>query len=125
MPFEERVRQVAVEVSRTVEYHNSTNMESPLGQEQPIFLTGKLAYSTSLVELLRSSIINPIEDIRPEVEYPGQFPASEYAVNLGLLKKRPLGEKKKTVFPAMDVEIIPPGYNVLSSPMKGFLLGLL
>ena len=132
---EDRIREVAIEVSRTVEFYNSNRPQHPHDSATPVFLTGKLASDPGVVDLTKAAISNPIETLDPAIEYPNAFPVSKYATNIGLAMK--VGATKisreGTTLPALDLTIIPNNHRtprsqkklLLSSLVAVFLLALL
>ena len=89
----DKVRQLANEVSRVMDFYNNSRPERPLNSRTPIFLTGGLESDVEFKRLIGTSLDNPVRSLAPPLKYPSVLPASEYAVNLGLALKsaRPKG----------------------------------
>ena len=84
MTLEDRVRQLANELSQTVAFYNGSHPEHTLGPTTPTFLTGLLANDAAACELVKAAIDYPIEMLAPPFECPPDLPVAEYAVNIGL-----------------------------------------
>jgi len=84
MTTEDRIRQLASELSQTIEFHNGSHPEHPVDSTTPVFLTGLLANDAAVRDLVGAAIDNPIETLAPAFECPPNLPVAEYAVNIGL-----------------------------------------
>jgi Tfp pilus assembly PilM family ATPase/Tfp pilus assembly protein PilN len=82
--LEDTISQVTGELSRTVQFHNSSNPGRSLGPATPVFLTGLLATDAAARYLVKAAIDNPIETLAPPLECPPELPVAQYAVNIGL-----------------------------------------
>ena len=80
----DKVRRLMNELSRIVEFYNSSHPEHPLGSKIPIFLTGALGGDRETSRLVTTSVTNPVETLDCALEYPSLLPVSQYAANLGL-----------------------------------------
>ncbi len=103
----DKVRHVAAELSRTVDFYNSTRPEFSISPESPVFLTGELSGDSDITGPLRAILSNPIEELDPSMECPAEFPVSEYAVNLGLALRGggSRGKTRRVDHPALDIVI--------------------
>jgi len=110
---EEKVRQTASEVTRTVDFYNSSHPESPIGSATPVFVTGGLAEDEAIVNLLGGAISGPVETLDPAITRPAELPVAEYAVNIGLALNGTArnGSKRGTGFPALDLTMVPDTYR--------------
>jgi Tfp pilus assembly PilM family ATPase/Tfp pilus assembly protein PilN len=84
---EDKVQQLVDELNRTLDFYNITHKKNPILPETPVILTGALAADPAARELLLQKIGHPVQAIVPQVKAPANFPASPYAVNLGLAWK--------------------------------------
>lgn len=92
--LEDNIRRLANELSRTVQFYNSSHPESLLSPTTPLLLTGELLSDATVSELIRAEIEYPVEPLVPPLEFPSDLPIALYATNMGLaLKKVP---RKKT-----------------------------
>ena len=110
---EDKVRQTTAEVSRTVEFYNSSHPENPISPAKPIFVTGELATDGSIGNLLGGAICGPVETLEPAIKLPAELPVAEYAVNIGLAL-RSTGQnrsKRGTSFAALDIAITSDAYQ--------------
>ena len=86
--LEDNIRRLADELSKTVDFYQSSHPESQLSPSTPLLLTGDLAVETPASGLLQSEIEYPIETLVPPVEFPPDFPVASYAASIGLALKR-------------------------------------
>ncbi len=113
--LEDRIRQLTDELSRTVDFYNSSHPEHTLGSATPAFLTGPLADDTTACELVKAAIGNPIETLAPPFEYPASLPVAEYAVNIGLALGQALaktaGNSATAHLPVANPNVLPQEYR--------------
>ena len=124
---QDKVRQAAAEVSRTVEFYNSSHADRPISSATPAFVTGEFAKDGTLVDLVRAAISNPVDTLQPAIECPADMTVSEYAVNLGLaLKGTGLRRSRQAAaFPALDLTMVVDGHSASRHPMRRWLYALL
>ena len=84
LSLEERAGLLASAIDMAVNFHNSRNPDSPIMLSTPLFITGQLSGDTALVRSAAAEIAYPVEPLSPPLEYPDEFPVSQYAVNAGL-----------------------------------------
>lgn len=127
VPEEDKVRQAAGELSRTLEFYNSSHPEHPISPATPAFVTGQLAKDETLTDLIRVAIPNPVEKLEPAIECPAELSVAEYAVNIGLaLKGGAAGRSRRAAaFPAFDLAIGPDSYKARRPLMRSLLYALL
>lgn len=80
--------QLTVVLELTVGAFNSTRPGSLFDPATPLFITGSMAGNQDLVAAILSRVAYPAGKIKPWLEYPPHFPASQYAVNIGLASRR-------------------------------------
>ncbi len=110
---EDKVRQTTAEVSRTVEFYNSSHPENPISPATPVVVTGELAEDGSILNLLGGAISGPVETLEPAIKLPAELPVAEYAVNIGLALRSTgrNGSKRGTGFAALDIAITSDTYQ--------------
>ena len=108
---EAMVKQAASEVNRTIDYYNSGEPEFPIAETTPVFLTGGLASHPVVPKLLGEALANPLGEIESALRWPAEFPAAEYAVNVGMAVKVSSGKrgKKHTASKALNLTVEPDG----------------
>jgi len=115
MTPEDRTRQLTDELSRTVEFYNSSHPEHALGSRTPAFLTGLLANDTTACELVKAAIDNPIEALAPPLECPPELPVAQYAVNIGLALRqassKTTAKARAAHLPVVDLNVLPHKYR--------------
>ena len=97
MILEDRIPQLADELTRTVQFYNSSHPEHPLDSTTPAFLTGLLANDDTARDLVKAAIDNPIEMLASPFECPPDLPLAQYAVNIGLALRQ--ASSKETARP--------------------------
>lgn len=115
MTLEDRIRQLTDELSRTMEFYNSSHPEHSLGSTTPAFLTGLLANDISACELVKAAIDNPIETLAPPFQCPPDLPLAQYAVNIGLAIRQASSKTTTkagtTHLPIVDLNVLPYMYR--------------
>ncbi len=108
--LEDNIHRLIDELSKTVEFYNSSHSENPLGPTTPLLVTGELAVDTATMEFIQAQVEYPVEVLEPPIEFPPYLPVAFYATNMGLaLKKTP----QKTVARLHDIN-----FNILSDRQK-------
>ena len=79
---------LSLELTRTVQFYNDSNRESPLDPRMPVYVTGAPFDDPKMIELLGTKISFPIKVPQPPMRLPEGFPVSTYAANLGLAMKQ-------------------------------------
>lgn len=113
--LEDNVQRLTDELTKTVEFYNSTHPENPLAPTTPLLLTGELAADATTVRLIEAGIEYPVEPLTPPLEFPPDLPVALYATNMGLaLKKLPRKAVSKGEAPRFrDINL-----NILSGKYK-------
>lgn len=128
MTPEDRTRQLTDELSRTVEFYNSSHPDHTLGSRTPAFLTGLLANDTTACELVKAAIDNPIEALAPPLECPPELPVAQYAVNIGLALRqassRTTAKARAAHLPVVDLDVLPHKYRPQPLSLTRILLPL-
>ena len=71
-----------------LEWHDHRNPDRPLDPSTPICIAGSLATGAVLAEDIRLRTGHSVDRPIPVLTHPSNFPANEYAVNIGLALKR-------------------------------------
>jgi len=82
------VDRLSLELTRTVQFHNDSNRDHPLGPRTPVFVTGAPFDDPKMIELLKSKVSFHIQTPQPPMRLPEGFPVATYAANLGLAMKK-------------------------------------
>ena len=104
---EAKVDQVVAEVTRTVDFYNRGEPDYAIKEKTPVYFTGTLSADPDVVRLAESRIGHPVGKLETPLKGPEDFPAAEYAVNLGLAmgtapKKR---AKKRDAARSLDLTL--------------------
>ncbi len=122
MTVEDRIQQLSEELSRTIQYYNSSHPENMLADTAPAFLTGSLAIDPDISEPIEALLDNPVEPLNPPLDYPTDLPLSlaQYAVNIGLAVGRPsslaIGSVSSSRSTVVNPNILPKEYG--PEPLK-------
>ena len=108
--IEDNIRRITDELSKTVEFYNSSHPENPLSPTTPLLLTGELSADAAASKLIQAEIGYPVELLVPSLKFPPDLPIALYATNMGLaLKKVP--QKRAIRFRDINLNIQPVKYK--------------
>ncbi len=85
---EDRARQFAEEIRRSVDYYQASQTGVTVPPETPIVVTGQMAGDFHFGHALRSAATFPVEQFVCPLEAPSEFPAGAYAAALGAALKK-------------------------------------
>ncbi|MFC1951226.1 type IV pilus biogenesis protein PilM [Chloroflexota bacterium] len=92
----DRVQRISNDLLRTMQFYNNAHPQDPVTTSTNAFITGKLADSPDMIQMVADSIPYPLGEPRQCLEYPNDFPPFEYAVNIGLaLRERSVSKGNK------------------------------
>jgi type IV pilus assembly protein PilM len=118
---EDNVQRLTDELTKTVEFYNSTHPENPLAPTTPLLLTGELAADATTVRLIEAGIEYPVEPLTPPLEFPPELPVALYATNMGLaLKKLPrkaVSKGEVSRFRDINLNILSGKYKAKARPV--------
>jgi type IV pilus assembly protein PilM len=98
------------DLTRTIEFYDSKNPESPLVPSVPIYVSGELADEPEICQSLSDRLGRPVMRLSLPVSYPlGSYP-SRYTVNLGLALKQ-LSSRSNTASLVAGMDVLPPAYQ--------------
>lgn len=123
--LEDNIRRLTGELSKAVEFYNSSHPENPLSPTTPLLLTGELSTDATTSQLIQAEIEYPVEPLVPPLKIPLDFPVASYATNMGLaLRKVP--QKTATRFHDIKLNILSGKYRARAYriPMRHILLPL-
>jgi type IV pilus assembly protein PilM len=115
----ENLPTIAEEFSRTVAFYNSTHQQEPLDSSVPVCVSSDLANAKDDWKTLVGKLDSPISVLPAAMQYPGDFPANEFAVNLGLATKELGLEKDETAnyslvnLNALPSAMVPKQFNAM------------
>lgn len=127
-PVQDRAHHVLQEFERTLQFYESTYVDSPLNDQIPLFLTGSLAGYSKVSQLIASGTKYQVERLPPPLKCPPDFPLHQYAVNVGLaLGRGKLAISRPAVqngrFLVSNLNILPETYRP-KRPSAGQVLAL-
>jgi Tfp pilus assembly protein PilN len=86
--FEERMEIVRDELERTVQFHNSNNVENLLDSDTPLLVSGELADEPAAYESLAESVGFKVSLLASPLKCPKHLDPSHHLVNVGLALKQ-------------------------------------
>jgi hypothetical protein len=109
------VEKLALAVQLAKDYHDIRHPTDPLTSDAPLFVTGRLSSSQELVEQLVARTGHPARPLAAAMRFPPDFPASQYAVNIGLALRGQIqaGESKvgKGGLELAEMNLLPQAYR--------------
>jgi type IV pilus assembly protein PilM len=114
--IEDNIQRLTDELSRTVEFYNSSHLENPLSPTTPLLLSGELSADTNTVKLIQAEIEYPIEPLLPSLKFPPELPVALYATNMGLAVKE-VSQKTATPFRDVNLNILSATYRARARPI--------
>jgi type IV pilus assembly protein PilM len=103
----ENMPTIIEEVNRTVAFYNSSHQQEPLDTTVPVFVSGDLAGAPDSWKALVGRLNAPVAVLPSVIQYPADFPASEFAVNLGLATKELNLEKESANYSLVNLNAMP------------------
>ena len=83
----ENMATISEEFSRTVAFYNSSHQQAPLPNDVPVFVSGDLAAAFDTWKILIGKMNSKVAVLPLAVQYPDDFPAGDFTVNLALAAK--------------------------------------
>lgn len=116
--FEGKLSAVAEEIQRVIAFYNSSGPVKPLDSTVPIFVSGDLAKSPDISSVL-SGRLGYTVSVQPSLlDAPEDFPAHNYAINIGLALKESQREDGQSAslinFNALPEIYQPKGVSIIS-----------
>jgi type IV pilus assembly protein PilM len=104
----ENIATISEEFSRTVAFYNSSHQQAPLDSSVPVFVSGDLAKNPGLWPVLVGQLNSKVSILPSAVQYPADFPANDFVVNLGLAAKELNLEKEHANYSLVNLNALPP-----------------
>lgn len=106
----ENMPTISEEFSRTVAFYNSSHQQDPLDADVPVFVSGDLADSPGTWPALVGRLNSTVAILPSILEYPEDFPVSDFLVNLGLAAKSLSLEKETGNYSLINLNALPAAY---------------
>jgi type IV pilus assembly protein PilM len=103
----ENMTTITEEFSRTVAFYNSSHQQEPLDETVPVFVSSDLASSPDSWPVLVGKLGSKVAVLPSALQYPGDFPANEFAVNLGLAAKELNLDKETANYSLINLNALP------------------
>jgi type IV pilus assembly protein PilM len=103
----ENLTTIIEEFNRTVAFYNSSHQQEPLDATVPVFVSGDLANAKDSWPALVSRLNSPVAALTSVLQYPENFPVSDYMVNLGLATKELALEKESANYSLVNLNALP------------------
>jgi len=107
---EDNVQRLTDELSKTVEFYNSSHPKNPLSPTTPLLLTGELSADANTSQLIQAETGYPVEFLVPSLKFPPDLPIALYATNMGLALKK-VSQKGAIRFRDINLDILPVTYK--------------
>ena len=103
----DNISTISEEFSRTVAFYNSSHQQVPLDSSVPVFVSGDLANAPDIWTALVGKLNSKVAILPSALQYPEEFPVSEYVVNLGLATKELALEKEPGNYSLVNLNALP------------------
>jgi type IV pilus assembly protein PilM len=103
----ENIATISEEFSRTVAFYNSSHQQSPISADVPVFVSGDLAKAPETWPALVGKLNSKVAALPSVIQYPDNFPASDFTVNLGLATKGLSLEKEPGNYSLVNLNALP------------------
>ena len=98
---------ISEEFSRTVAFYNSSHQQAQLDSSVPVFVSGDLAKNPDLWPALVGQLNSKVSVLPSAVQYPADFPANDFVVNLALAAKELGLEKEHANYSLVNLNALP------------------
>ena len=98
---------ISEEFSRTVAFYNSSHQQAPLSNDVPVFVSGDLANAFDTWKILVGKMNSKVAVLPLAVQYPEDFPAGDFTVNLALAAKALALDKVRGNYSLVNLNAMP------------------
>ena len=103
----ENMATISEEFSRTVAFYNSSHPQAPLSNDVPVFVSGDLATAFDTWKILVGKMNSKVAVLPLAVQYPEDFPAGDFTVNLALAAKTLALDKLRGNYSLVNLNALP------------------
>jgi len=103
----ENMATISEEFSRTVAFYNSSHQQAPLSNDVPVFVSGDLATAFDTWKILVGKMNSKVAVLPLAVQYPEDFPAGDFTVNLALAAKTLALDKLRGNYSLVNLNALP------------------
>jgi type IV pilus assembly protein PilM len=103
----ENMATISEEFSRTVAFYNSSHQQAPLSNDVPVFVSGDLANAFDTWKTLVGKMSSKVAVLPLAVQYPEDFPAGDFTVNLALAAKSLALDKMRGNYSLVNLNAMP------------------
>jgi type IV pilus assembly protein PilM len=103
----ENMATISEEFSRTVAFYNSSHQQAPLSNDVPVFVSGDLATAFDTWKTLIGRMTSTVAVLPLAVQYPEDFPAADFTVNLALAAKVLALDKVRGNYSLVNLNALP------------------
>jgi len=130
--WQEKITLVKDDVSRTIEFYNTNNPETPLATTLPIWASGELYNESEQCQVLSDGLKRPVLPLAPPLESPDGLDPGRYTANMGLVLKK-IAPSNSSGLAVSDLNVLPVAYQpepisltrILAVPSAVIAVGLL
>jgi type IV pilus assembly protein PilM len=106
----DRLPSIAEEITRTITFYNSSNVDKQLDKTIPLFVCGDLAREEESWQYLEK-LGNPVSVLKPPLQYSEAFNPTQYMVNIGLALKGQVPGGDTNQYSIIDLNVLPEAYK--------------
>ncbi|KPK24578.1 MAG: hypothetical protein AMJ70_01600 [Dehalococcoidia bacterium SG8_51_3] len=88
LPWPEKITQIQDDVTRTIEFYNANNPETPIATTLPVLVSGELAGEAKQCQVLSEGLSRPVQPLSLPLESPDGLDRHLYMANMGLVLKK-------------------------------------
>jgi len=106
----EKISLIKEDVSRTIEFYNTNNPETPLAATLPVWTSGELANEAEQCQVLSDGLNRPVLPLPSPFESPDGLDPNRYMANMGLVLKK-MSPSNGTGLSVNSLNILPTVYQ--------------
>jgi hypothetical protein len=103
----ENMATISEEFSRTIAFYNSSHQQAQLSSEVPVFVSGELANTPSTWPALIGNLNFKVGILPSVMQFPPEFPANDFIINMGLAAKELGLEKEHANYSLVNLNALP------------------
>jgi hypothetical protein len=108
--WEEKLKMIAGDMSRTIQFFDTNNPENPLDAKVPVFVSGEMNEKPELQSDLSTVIGHPVKILPPTLKGPDQMETTRYMVNIAMATNISTLNRDNS-FPISNLNVLPAPYQ--------------
>jgi type IV pilus assembly protein PilM len=106
----DRLPSIVEEITRTITFYNSSNVDKQLDKTIPLFVCGDLAREKESWQYLEK-LGYPVSVLKPPLKYSETFNPTQYMVNIGMALKGQIFGGNAKQYSLIDINCLPEAYK--------------